>query len=141
MGKAVYLPFAVYVASDLAHPVHLVLDHSSSEAHSIGLDFGIVVDLAVEVRSLDALADPAVSAVLVGLPCASVPALDGCGAASYPAAYSGPFPCVVDRPVHWVPLGLPVPSDLPDPLGPCPYLAPGVSVDHSSDPGPVESVS
>lgn len=58
MGKAVYLPFAVYVASDLAHPVHQVWDHSSLVAHSIDLDFGIAVDLAVEVRFLDALADP-----------------------------------------------------------------------------------
>lgn len=58
MGKAVYLPFAVYVTSDLAHPVHQVLDHSSLVVHSIDLGFGIAVDLAVEDRFLDALADP-----------------------------------------------------------------------------------
>lgn len=70
MGKAVYLPFAVYVASDLVHPAHQVLDHSSLVAHSIDLGFGIVVDLVAEVRFLDALVDPVVSVVLEGLPCA-----------------------------------------------------------------------
>lgn len=59
MGKAVYLPFAVYGASDPVHPAHQVWDHSSSAAHSIDLDFGTVVDLAVEGHFLDALADPA----------------------------------------------------------------------------------
>lgn len=56
--------FAVYVASDLARPVHQVLDRSSLVAHSIDLGFGIAVDLAVAVRFLDALADPAAAAVL-----------------------------------------------------------------------------
>lgn len=135
--------FAVYAASDPVHPAHLVLAHSSSVAHSIDLDFGIVVDLAVEVRFLDALVDPAVLValpVLVDLPYASVPALDDYGVVAYPAAYSGPFPFVVDHPVHWV---LPEvhPSGLPDPLGPYPCSAPEALVARWSDPAPVESVS
>lgn len=63
--------FAVYVTSDLARPVHQVLDHSSLVVHSIDLGFGNAVDLAVAVRFLDALVDPAAAAVLpvlVGLP-------------------------------------------------------------------------
>lgn len=67
MGKAVYLPFAVYVTSDLAHPVHQVLDHSSLVDHSIDLDFGIAVDLVVEVRFLDALVDPTKNTMAVNI--------------------------------------------------------------------------
>lgn len=119
--------FAVYGASDPVHPAHQVWDHSSSAAHSIDLDFGTVVDLAVEGHFLDALADPVVSGVLAGLPCASVPAWDDYGVASCPAAYSVPFPYVVDLLVRWVLPGV-HPSGLPDPLGPFPCSVPEVSV-------------
>lgn len=117
--------FAVYVASDLAHPVHQVWDHSSLVAHSIDLDFGIAVDLAVAVRFLDALADPGAAAVLpvpVGLPCASVLAWGDCEVVSFQVAYWDPFPYVVDHLARSVLLALPDhPWDLPvDIPYPCP---------------------
>lgn len=80
-------------------------------AHSIDPGFGIAVDLAVVVHFLDALADPAVVAVLpvpVGLPYASAQAWDDYGAVSFQVAYWDPFPCGVDHLVRSVPLDLQV---------------------------------
>lgn len=105
MGKAVYLPFAVYVASDLGHPVHQVVDHSSEVVRSIDLDFGIVVDLAGEARFLDALVDPVVSVVRL-VPEDPACASDGCAVVSFLVACWDPFPSVgvhlahLAHPVH-----------------------------------------